>query len=358
MLVPEDSRRTRMSDPHGHRGTRQPDRIQKNILQVIDFWLRIQAEMVHRSFLVACIFITLVGAQEQPLEQGRVRAEMHNVFYHFTDTIAAHIVHLEGELVPAGKAGLPVFDDANSFFLEIHSAEISITTAALANVLNQYAFAAPDAPIKAIRVFTQGGKLKMQGRLRSGDVPFESEGSLAVTPEGQIRVHSEKIKAAHLPVKGLMDLLGETLSKLIDTRKVRGVRAEKDDLILDPSELFPPPHIHGKLSSIAIRGNEIVQEYGSGSAPAQKIGGNYMAYHGAQLRFGKLTMTDTDLILIDLDPQDPFDFFLAHYWDQLAAGYTKITPTFGLRTYARDYNKLKGQRNARRSNTYSTLKRK
>jgi hypothetical protein len=202
-----------------------------------------------------------------------------------------------------------------------------------------------------MRVSTQGQKLKMQGRLRASDVPFESEGSLSVTPEGEIRVHSEKIKAAHLPVKGLMDLLGETISKLIDTRKVRGVRAEKDDLILDPSELFPPPHMQGKLSSIAIRGNEIVLEFGGPAAPSLKIAGNYMAYHGAQLRFGKLTMNDTDLILIDMDPQDPFDFFLAHYWDQLAAGYTKITPTFGLRTYARDYNKLKERRNAAHGNT-------
>ena len=284
--------------------------------------------------------VAIASAQEQPSESGAVHAEMRNIFYHYTDTITAHIVYLQGYLVPVGKAGLPVFEDPNSFVVDVHAAEISISTVALANVLNQYAFAGPDPPIKAIRVSTQGQKLKMQGRLKSGGVPFESEGSLAVTPEGEIRVHSEKIKAVHVPVKGLMDLLGENISKLIDTRKVKGIRAEKDDLILNPAELFPPPHIHGKLSSIAVRGSEIVLKYGGAVAPTLKISGNYMAYRGAELRFGKLTMHDTDLILIDLDPQDPFDFFLAHYWDQLAAGYTKITPSFGLRTYARDYNKL------------------
>ena len=65
-----------------------------------------------------------------------------------------------------------------------------------------------------------------------------------------------------------------------------------------------------------------------------------MAYRGAQLRFGKLTMSDTDLTLIDLDPKDPFDFYLEHYQDQLVAGYTKTTGSFGLRSYFRDYNKL------------------
>ncbi|MGB8580600.1 MAG: hypothetical protein WCD47_07240 [Candidatus Sulfotelmatobacter sp.] len=51
-------------------------------------------------------------------------------------------------------------------------------------------------------------------------------------------------------------------------------------------------------------------------------------------------MRDADLIMIDMDPRDPFDFYLDHYQDQLVAGYTKSTPAFGLRAYARDYDKL------------------
>ncbi len=300
--------------------------------------------MTSKRLLAAWILVPLLGSysqQSSTADHDRVHAEMRNVLYHFTDSVSVHIVHLEGELVPIGKPGIPVFDDANSFNLAIHSAEISIPTDALANALNQYAFAAPDAPIKGIRVSTRGEKLKITGRLHSkGDLPFESEGSLAATPEGEIRVHTEKVKAAHLSVKGLMDLLGETVAMLIDTRKVRGVRAEKNDLILTPSELFPPPHIQGRLSSITIRGNEIVQEYGAAAEPSLKMSGNYMAYRGAQLRFGKLTMSDTDLTLIDMNPEDPFDFYLDHYKDQLVAGYTKTTPSFGLRSYFRDYNKL------------------
>jgi hypothetical protein len=98
--------------------------------------------------------------------------------------------------------------------------------------------------------------------------------------------------------------------------------------------------VQGRLSSVAVRGNEIVQKYGNALTRSEKIPGNYMAYQGAQLRFGKLTMSDTDLILIDLDPQDPFDFYLNHYKEQLSAGYTKNTLSSGLRAYFRDYNKL------------------
>jgi hypothetical protein len=292
--------------------------------------------------VVAAFALTGSDAQEQTVAAGRsVHAEMHNVLYHFTDLSAVHIAQLEGELVPITAVGIPVFDDPNSFSLNIRNAEISITTDALASALNQYAFAAADAPIKEIRISIQEGKLDIQGKLHSkGGIPFESVGSLGVTQGGEIRVHTEKMKAAHLPVKGLMDLLGENIAKMIDTRKVHGLRIEQDDLVLTPAELFPPPHVLGRLSSVALRGNEIVMTYGTLPAASGKRPGNYMAYTGAELRFGKLTMSDTDLILIDLDPKDPFDFYLEHYKEQLAAGYTKNTLSSGLRAYFRDYNKL------------------
>jgi len=145
-----------------------------------------------------------------------------------------------------------------------------------------------------------------------------------------------------LPVKGLMDLLGVKLADLVNTQKVQGIRADKDDLILDPAQVFPPPHIQGKVTAIRIEGDQIIQVFGSKPPGKPALAsGNYMAYRESQLRFGKLTMDDADLILIDMDPGDPFDFDLAHYKDQLVDGYTKTTAQFGLRVYMRDFNKTR-----------------
>jgi hypothetical protein len=311
-------------------------------LQIIDFIACIQTRVIHRNPILLLMIPALLAASSQPdTTPGAVRAEMRNVMYHYTEPIAVHIAYLKGELHPVQTGGMPIFDDANSFTLSIESAKISISTDALANIMNQYALASPDAPLKGLSITANEGKLKIKGRLHSkGDLPFESEGSLSVTPDGEIRIHTEKLKAGHLPVKGLIDLVGQSVANLIDTRKISGLRADKDDLLINPAELFPPPHIHGRLRSISIVGNEVVQEYGMYSAPTMKVSGNYMAYEGAQLRFGKLIMTEADLVLIDMDPRDPFDFYLARYRNQLAAGYTKTTLSFALRCYFRDYNKL------------------
>ncbi len=237
-----------------------------------------------------------------------VQVDMRNVMYHFTDQVAVHIRQLHGLVLPTQGARLPVLDDVQSF-----------------------------------AVSTADNSVKVHGKLHAkGDIPFEMEGTAVATPEGHIRIHTRKVSVAQVSVKGLMDLLGLKTAQLINTDKVRGVRLEGNDLILDPALLLPPPRITGRVTEVQVQGDHILQVFGtkpSAGAPSPHSG-NYMAYRGAQLRFGKLTMSDTDLVLIDMDPQDPFNFFLEHYKEQLVAGYTKTTPDFGLRVFMRDFNKV------------------
>jgi hypothetical protein len=66
-----------------------------------------------------------------------------------------------------------------------------------------------------------------------------------------------------------------------------------------------------------------------------------MFYRGKVLRFGKLTMMDADLQIVDSDPDDPFDFDLAHLNEQLVAGESRNQPDFGLVTVMPDYGDIR-----------------
>lgn len=321
--------------------------------------MRSSTEACYRSHLVLLLLFSALsagsGADAATEKDRQVEVQMRNVMYHFTDAVAVHIRRLHGQLVPAGE--LPVFDDKESFSLRIRAAEIAFSPQSLANVLNSYVFASQDAPLTQISIHIENGRLKIKGKLHhKGGIPFESTGSLTATPDGKIRLHAETIKAAHLPVKGIMDLLGLQIADLIKTGKVAGVQAEKDDLILDPSRVFPPPHITGQVMEVRLEQDNIVQVFGrSGQTlPMHVSAANYMAYRGNRLRFGKLTMSDTDMVLIDMDPQDAFDFYLDHYKEQLVAGYTKETLNFGLRVFMRDYNKLRHGKATTRVNTQAS----
>jgi hypothetical protein len=288
----------------------------------------------------------IVASQNPPAsdkQEGTVQTQMRNVTYHFSGAVMVQIKSLNGELVPLGKNEFPIFDDKDSFNLRISTGEIAIDSSNLANVLNSYVFARSHSPLTQLSISVEKGHLKVKGKLHDkGDIPFETEGILTSTADGKLRLHSQQIKAMHVPVKGLMGLFGIDLGGLIQEGKVPGVRAQEDDLIFDLEQILPPPHIEGKVVSVRIEGDKIIQIFGGSDAkPAKNIrAGNYMAYKNNRLRFNKLVMNDADLVLIDMDPNDPLDFYLEHYKEQLSAGYTKTTLDFGLRVFIKDYNKI------------------
>jgi len=273
---------------------------------------------------------------------------MKNVDFHLTDRIIVHITTLDGQLTPS-HGNMPVFDDKESFSLDVDSANISVSTVALSNDLNDFVFSKPDAPLKKLTVTARGNELVLKGILASkGGIPFETDGTVTATPDGQIRVHTVKVRALHLPVKGLMDLLGLDIAKMIDTKKVNGVSADKDDLMLDPQQLLPPPQMRGHLASIRIENGEIVLVFENPETKRRRPiisstcgGRNFQSFKGGTIRFGKLTMNDADLELIDSDPTDPFDFSMDHYKDQLVSGYAKMTRQGGLCMHMPDFNKIK-----------------
>ncbi len=190
----------------------------------------------------------------------------------------------------------------------------------------------------------EGSRLIQKGTIHKGiDLPFEMEGSLSTTEDGNIRVHADKVKSAHIPVKGLLHLLGEDLSKLVNENAGRGMKVEGDDIILIPRALTPPPHLEGRVTSVSIEDGKIVQVFDSGRRLATlrpPFRSNAYIYHrGGVLRFGKLTMNDADLEIVG-DRPNVFDFFQREYQKQLVAGYSKNTAANGLVAHMADYSRF------------------
>jgi hypothetical protein len=162
-------------------------------------------------------------------------------------------------------------------------------------------------------------------------------GTVVPLQAGQMPVFEDK-KSFRLQIAaGEVAMDAQSLANVLNSN----VFTAKDTPLKDIS--LPPPRISGHITAIRLEGNNIVQVFGDPQKqPWMRVSAqNYMYYHGNRLQFGKLVMNDTDLLLIDSDPSDAFDFYLDHYKEQLVAGYTKTTPTFGLRVFMVDFNKLK-----------------
>ena len=290
------------------------------------------------------------SAQQSRGQQGNgaVQFQIKNVHLMLARDIALEVAHLRGQLERT-NASVPVtFDDGASFVVNIDSASVAVTAASMTALMNSYVFAYEGAPIKNVTMTIEGDRLVQKGTIHKGiDLPFEMEGSLSPTPEGNIRVHADKIKAAHVPAKGLLHFLGEDLEKLIKQRADRGVVAEGDDLILEPRMLTPPPHLQGRVTRVTIANDKIVMEFDSGhhtpSLTPPFHTAAYIYHRGGILRFGKLTMNDADLEIVG-DRPGTFEFFQREYKKQLVAGYSKNTSSGGLVAHMVDYSRIDGRR--------------
>ncbi len=273
-----------------------------------------------------------------------VQTEMRNVTLHVDDAIVLEVRRLRGELVPTKPGEPPTFDEKDSFVVRVDSAEVAIDVGSLSRLLNRYVFDYAGSPLRAIDVKTVDGAVELRGTLRKGvDVPFSIRADVRVDRNAELRLHPSSIKALGIPAKRLLQWFGVELASLVRLKGDRGVRVDGDDFVLNTARLLPPPRIEGRLRAVRVEPGRIVELFGPGrAAPLHppEPNTNYMYYRGGVLRFGKLTMTDADLELIDERPDDPFDFFQDRYNDQLVAGYSKNTPTHGLKVYMPDYRRL------------------
>jgi hypothetical protein len=275
--------------------------------------------------------------------------EMRSVDLHIDDRNVMHMRTLRGEVLPTTAGGVAWLDDPKSFRIRATSGLVALDGDAIAALLNEVAFNYPGAPIKHLRVRIENGAVVQRGTLHKGvDIPFEMRAVPELQADGRLRLHPDRLRIFSVDGIKLMRALGLRLDKLMDLRKARGASVKGNDIFLDPLQIIPPPTVEGRLTSVRVEGNLLVQEFAR--TPDDTIFGtyvrpdsgarNFIYFRGGKLRFGKLTMTDTDLLIHDNDERDPFDLFFAEYNRQLVAGHTRNLPNLGLRTWMVDYGKL------------------
>ena len=305
--------------------------------------------MTLRAAISCCaVLLTLQAAVGLSVDRTAVQLEMKNVLLHVDDGIVLDVTRLRGQMMSRAEGAPPVFDDPRSYVLHLQQAEMSMDMASLQNLMNRHVFAYQGSPLKDVTVEPDGSRLKMKGKLRKGiDISFSTTASVSTTADGLMQLHVESMKAVGVPTKGLLEFFGLKLDDVLDIKKRRGVEVRDNDIILAAGQILPPPEIVGHLTRVGVQGTRLVQTFDDPSkgrptaltlpSPAAR---NYVYFGGGSITFGKLTMRDADLQLIDADPRDPFDFFPARYNAQLVAGYSKNTPAKGLKTYMPDFDDL------------------
>lgn len=276
---------------------------------------------------------------------------MQNVDLEMTGGIVVHVQRLRGRFRPTRASSPPFLDDNDSYSVEIDGGRMSMDMGSLNRILNQRVLGKERSNVKRVEARVKEDRLEQKGTMHKGlDLPFKTKGEVSATSDGRIRMHTKSVKLfGFLPVKPIMKLFSIEMDDMVKVKPGHGAVVQDNDFILDPGAMLPPPRMRGKVKRVWLAGNSVVQDFGPVAplTPAP-IGKNHIYWRGGDLRFGKLTMDGTDLELIDLDPDDAFDFSVDHWNDMLIAGFSKNQPNQGLKTYMPDFNDLKSRPAARK----------
>lgn len=298
-------------------------------------------------FTICSLGLTRVDAQARQTAHAAAKdaptgIEMANVLFRYSPALTVLIVRLRGTLTPTAGHSVPSFNDPASFMVATDAAEIRMSTAQLSALMNDWLLRSPKAQLKRVRIEAQGNSLMIHGTLRKGvHIPFTAAADVGVTNDNRIRFTVRRVKAAEVPVKGLMNALGLNMDDMVSQKGLQGMSVDKDSFLIDPQTAFPAPQMRAKVKSVRITGQSLVIELGAGSRllPARPWK-NYIALRGGSLEYGREEMFDSNLTMIDSTPGDSFEFYLRDYWRQMVSGRIKAQPDKSLRVLVPDYSKL------------------
>jgi hypothetical protein len=267
------------------------------------------------------------------------------------DEGAMQVRTLRGRVFETQAGQTPYLDEPDSFGIEVTSGTVALDGKGLTTLLNQRVFNYRGAPIRNLRVSVENGQLVQRGTIRKGvDMPFTMWSTLTLTEDNRIRSHPTRLILLGVNGLTLMKALGLKMEKVLDVSGTKGiVEMQGNDMLLDPLKMIPPPRVVGRIASVKIEGDEIVQVFATTPADSafrtlvrvDPSVQNYIYYKGATLRFGRLTMWPADLLIGDADETDRFDLDLPRYAEQLTAGYTRTLANKALRTWMPDRHDLK-----------------
>ena len=289
---------------------------------------------------------------QQTAEAGKIASapaiEISNVLFRYTDDLSVLILNLQGKLVPTSGHAVADFNDPESFVIAANSALVNLSTTQLSSLMNTWLLASPKAEIKKVQINAEGDHLVIRGTMKKGlHIPFQATAEASITQDNRIRFEIKQVKTAKIPVKGIMDTLGLSMSDLISQKGLTGLSVDKDSFLIDPQTALPAPQLRAKLSKVDIKGQSVILRFGDGAGKSDHPGParNFIAMKGGNVRYGRDEMHDSDIVMMDTTPADPFEFYMKQYKRQFAAGTIKATSNMAWRAYLPDYAKL--NRNSR-----------
>ena len=281
----------------------------------------------------------------------------HNILLRKGPHFRVYIRWVRGQMLRTRRNVDPSLDDPNSFLLLINKGVIIVHLQDIVDFLNSGS--TNTTPLKNISIQSSGDEIEIHGTVHKLiSLPVKLNGELSPLPDGRVRLHVSSYSLLKVPVKGLLHVFNVKLADLAPSAGIPGVQITGNDILFDTQQLLPPPHIHGPITTIRTSPQELTIIYGASPNDENALAQwhNFLRFKGGSLDFGKLTMRNADITMIDASNAQWFDLDLVNYQAQLVKGYTRMTAQAGLEIFMPDLDEMHTKPTANEDVTLEWLK--
>ncbi len=169
------------------------------------------------------------------------------------DGVEFTLENYSAHMVPRGKQSPLCYIKLN----EIEHGHIVMSDAALTKMFQQKI--SKSGKISDLKVEAKDGHIVLSGTAHKGlPIPFTIEGPVS-TDGRRLLLHAEKVKAAKLPVKGLLEMLGMQLGNILNPGSNKGVAVKDETMVFDPAQIG---NISGHIERLQVTGQDLVVDFG------------------------------------------------------------------------------------------------
>jgi len=267
-----------------------------------------------------------------------------NVIYRVDEDIVVEMPNMNADIhvFEPNQPFIPA--NVDDFMVQIHTGEETIDEKSMSALMNKYVFNYPDSPLTDIKIRAENGRIRHSCKMKKFGVTLstELEGTLRPNGQGQLVLHPDVIKSNGIPVKGLLDVVGVELTKLINSNEDRGVKIEGNDIIMYPDRMLPPPSLRGFCSGATVTPGKIKMTFDDGvrrdpptnlPEPTAK---NYILMWGGNILINNNLALNAKFQMIDDTPETPMHYYMPVYREQLEAGFTVATTQGEMIAYLSD----------------------
>lgn len=236
------------------------------------------------------------------------------------------------KLIVTLKANNPssplLFDDPTSFSIQIHKGSVIISGVGLNDLMNDYVFNVPNAPIKNLKLTTGNDVLTLSGLMfRNKWIPFVMKGNITVKDGHLLYFNPNVVTVNGLDATKVLTAANVKLDELLKI-KVKGAELLGSNIILDADKLFPPPQLFMKIKNAKLTDKGLILEFDDKKPikisqpfrPSQ----SHMVLLGGDVKFTRVMPINVSLQIDNIVPGKDLDFCLYRYRDQLARGYLTL----------------------------------